>query len=79
MSERFKIYSVNRGNRDKFDTPNIHMNDLSLPGLSTRSSIHKRPTNPKGSSKMDNLETYATMGYKINDDDKQKKKHNPEN
>ena len=79
MSERFKIHSVNRGNRDTFDTPNIHMNDLSLPVLSTGSTLNKRQTNPKGSSIMDNLETYATLGYKINDDDKQKKKHNPEN
>ena len=55
------------------------MNDLSLPVLSTGSTLNKRQTNPKGSSIMDNLETYATLGYKINDDDKQKKKHNPEN
>ena len=53
------------------------MNDLSLPVLSTGSTLNKRQTNPKGSSIMDNLETYATLGYKINDDDKQKKKHNP--
>ena len=49
------------------------MNDRSLPVLSTGSSLNKRQTNPKGSSIMDNLETNTTLGYKINDDDKQKK------
>ena len=55
----------------------MHMNDLSLPVLSTGSTLNKRQTNPKGSSIMDNLEKYATLGYKINDDDKQKKKTQP--
>ena len=79
MSERFKIQSENRENRDKFDIPNIHMNDLSLPGFSTRSSINKRQTNPKGSSIMDNPETYATLGYKKHDRQTENKQHNTEN
>ena len=37
--KRFQIYSTNRRNRGKIDTPNIHMHDRSLSPLFTDTVI----------------------------------------